>query len=54
MDSKVTDDVVRIGDTPVMESWRKPYMQHLADVTSKSKGKVLEIGFELGLSGTML
>lgn len=54
MDSKVTDDVVRIGDMPVMESWEKPYMRHLADVTSKSGGKVLEIGFGLGLSGTML
>jgi guanidinoacetate N-methyltransferase len=33
-----------------METWEEPYMKRLAEISSKNGGKVLEIGFGMGIS----
>ncbi len=35
---------------PVMEAWEAPYMGALAKIATRNGGKILEIGFGLGLS----
>lgn len=43
---------LRVLGHPVMESWEEPYMRKLADiaVSRATHGRVLELGFGLGLS----
>jgi len=47
-----TEDVLRIDNMPVMESWEKPYMRRLADEVACVGGKLLEVGWGLALSGS--
>lgn len=47
----LSEDVLRIDEQPVMESWEKPYMEKLADIACAEGGDVLEVGFGLALSG---
>lgn len=35
---------------PVMETWESPYMETLAKIVTRNSGKILEIGFGMGLS----
>jgi guanidinoacetate N-methyltransferase len=41
---------LRIAGQPVMEDWEEGYMQELADVACSKGGRVLELGYGLGLS----
>jgi guanidinoacetate N-methyltransferase len=41
---------LRIAGHPVMEDWELSYMKRLAKIASSKGGKVLEIGYGLGLS----
>jgi guanidinoacetate N-methyltransferase len=41
---------LRIGDQPVMEDWQLPLMKRLACCAAQRHGRVLEIGFGLGLA----
>jgi len=41
---------LRIGDQPVMEDWQLPLMKRLARCAAQRHGRVLEIGFGLGLA----
>ena len=43
-----------IDGQAVMESWEKPYMQALAEVATRSGGRVLEVGFGLYLSANSI
>jgi guanidinoacetate N-methyltransferase len=39
-----------IGGHPVMEDWENPYMKELADIICVNGGKILEVGFGMGIS----
>jgi guanidinoacetate N-methyltransferase len=41
---------LRIAGHPVMEDWENGYMRSLAKIASSNGGKVLEVGYGLGLS----
>lgn len=47
-------EVLVIDGHPVMEAWEKPYMEMLAQTACQKGGRVLEVGFGLGLSATMI
>jgi guanidinoacetate N-methyltransferase len=44
------DHTLRIAGHPVMEDWELSYMHKLAQIASSNRGRVLELGFGLGLS----
>lgn len=45
-----TDETLTICGHPVMESWEKEYMRDLAHTACKKGGKVLEVGYGMGIS----
>lgn len=46
----LTEERLDIDGHPVMQSWEAPYMASLAAVATRNGGRVLEVGFGLGLS----
>lgn len=47
-------EMLIIDGHPVMEQWEKPYMFKLGEVATRNGGRVLEVGFGLGLSATSI
>ena len=41
---------LRISDHPVMEDWEHEYMRKLASIATSKGGRILEVGYGLGLS----
>jgi len=46
----MTENKLEIFGHPVMESWEEPYMKKLAEIATSKNGKILEVGFGLGIS----
>jgi len=44
------DGKLQIAGHPVMEDWEDGYMKALADVAAAGRGRILELGFGMGLS----
>ncbi|MFI9804251.1 class I SAM-dependent methyltransferase [Streptomyces sp. NPDC052301] len=49
-----TEDELLIEGQEVMQDWEWPLMQRIADRVAGSHGDVLEIGFGMGISATMM
>ena len=45
-----TEEKLEIFGRPVMEKWEEPYMRELANIVTSNGGKMLEVGFGLGIS----
>ncbi|HAX21064.1 MAG TPA: hypothetical protein DCY64_12375 [Hydrogenophaga sp.] len=48
--AQFSEERLTINGHPVMEAWEHPYMKALADIACTNGGRILEIGFGMGIS----
>ncbi len=52
--AEISSESLAIEGHPVMEAWERPYMAALAAVATKNGGRVLEVGFGLGIASAAI
>src|SRR5262249_52889453 len=52
--ARYSDDELIIAGQEVMQAWERPLMAELARIASRSHGDVLEVGFGMGISATVI
>jgi len=50
----LTDNSLTICGHPVMERWEEAYMKDLAEIAGSQGGRVMEVGFGLGISAAFI
>jgi guanidinoacetate N-methyltransferase len=46
----IDDFKLEIAGHPVMQQWEEPYMKRLAEIATTNGGRILEVGFGMGIS----
>jgi guanidinoacetate N-methyltransferase len=52
--AKFINNELEIGGLPVMARFEEPYMQELAKIATSNGGRILEIGFGMGISANFI
>src|SRR5262249_2244962 len=53
-DAQFSDDELIISGQEIMQAWERPLMAQLARYAARSQGDVLEVGFGMGISASLL
>lgn len=50
----IDDFKLEIAGHPVRQKWEEPYMKRLAEIATMNGGRVLEVGFGMGISASYI
>jgi len=54
LDAKRSEDRLDIGSLQIMQRWEEPLMQAMANEVTQKPGSILEVGFGMGISASLI